>query len=128
MRLLGITIDGVIDVPPSHCSVASAQLDGSIRSIRGDRGRIVRRGDVLAEISSQPLQNLQLELMKVNLDLSLHTRPVENIRSAIDAISQRCLWETESLVNQLTIRRDKIVMQIRTAGLKAGQVNGIVAK
>ena len=123
-----ITIDGVIDVPPTHRSVASAQLDGSIKSILVDRGQKVRRGDVLAEISSQPLQNLQLELMKVSLDLELQTRLVENLRSAIDAIARRRLWETESLVNQLTSRRDTIVMQLRTAGLDADQVSGIVTR
>jgi RND family efflux transporter MFP subunit len=123
-----ITIDGVIDVPPTHRSVASAQLGGSIQSILVDRGQKVRRGDVLAEINSQPLQNLQLELMKVSVDLDLQTRLVENIRSAVDAISKRRLWETESLVNQLTSRRDTIIMQLRTAGLNADQINGIVIR
>jgi len=123
-----ITIDGVIDVPPTHRSVASAQLGGSIQSILVDRGQKVRRGDVLAKISSQALQNLQLELMKVSFDLDLQTRLVENLRSAIDGIAQRRLWETESLVNQLTSRRDTIVMQLRTAGLNADQVNGIVTR
>ena len=123
-----ITIDGVIDVPPTHRSIASAQLSGSIQSILVDRGQRVRRGDVLAEINSQPLQNLQLELMKVSLDLDLQTRLAENIRSAVDAISKRRLWETESLVNQLTSRRDTIVMHLRTAGLDADQIGGIVIR
>ncbi len=123
-----ITIDGVIDVPPTHRSVASAQLGGSIQSILVDRGARVHRGDVLAEISSQPLQNLQLELMKVNLDLDLQSRLAENLRSAVDGIAQRRLWETESLVNQLTSRRDAIVMQLRTAGLNAEQIDDLTAR
>lgn len=121
-----ITIDGVIDVPPTHRTVASAQLGGSIQSILVDRGQIVRRGDALAEINSQSFQNLQLELMKVSLDLDLQTRLVENLRSAVEAIAQRRLWETESLVNQLTSRRDSIAMQLRMAGLDVDQVNDIV--
>ena len=123
-----ITIDGVIDVPPTHRSVASAQLGGSIQSILVDRGQKVNRGDVLAEVNSQPLQNLQLELMKVSLDLALQTRLVENLRAVIDGIAQRRLWETESLVNQLTSLRDTIIMQLRTAGLNADQVSGIVTR
>lgn len=123
-----VTIDGVVDVPPTHRSVASAQMGGSIQSILVDRGQKVRGGDVLAEINSQPLQNLQLELMKVSLDLDLQTRLIENLRTAIDAIAQRRLWETESLVNQLTSRRDTIVMQLRTVGLDADQIDGILTR
>ncbi|MEO8271482.1 MAG: efflux RND transporter periplasmic adaptor subunit, partial [Aureliella sp.] len=123
-----IMIDGVIDVPPTHRSVASAQLGGSIKSILVDRGQKVRRGDVLAEINSQPFQNLQLELLKVSLDLDLQTRLLENLRSAVDAIAQRRLWETESLVNQLTSRRDSIIMQLRMAGLDVDQVSDIVTR
>ena len=122
-----INIDGVIDVPPMNRSVASAQLGGMIKSILVDRGTKVRRGDILAEISSQPFQNLQLDLIKVQLDLGLQQSVLGNLRLAVDAIAQRRLWETESLVNQLTSRRDTIAMQLKTVGLTSEQIDVIAS-
>ena len=123
-----INIDGVIDVPPMNRSVASAQLGGMIKSILVDRGTKVRRGDILAEISSQPFQNLQLDLIKVQLDLGLQQSVLGNLRLAVDAIAQRRLWETESLVNQLTSRRDTIAMQLKTVGLTSEQIDVIESR
>ena len=120
-----INIDGVVDVPPMNRSVASAQLGGTIKSILVDRGSKVRRGDILAEIISQPFQNLQLELIKVQLDLGLQKGVLENLKLAVDAIAQRRLWEAESLVNQLTSRRNSIAMQLKTAGLTSEQIDFI---
>lgn len=123
-----ISIDGVIDVPPMNRSVASAQIGGTIKSILVDRGSKVRRGDILAEISSQPFQNLQLELIKVQLDLGLQQSVLRNLKIAADAIAPRQLWETESLVNQLTSRRDTIVMQLKTVGLTSEQIDVIATR
>ena len=123
-----INIDGVIDVPPMNRSVASAQLGGTIKSILVDRGSKVRRGDILAEIISQPFQNLQLELIKVQLDLGLQKGVLGNLRLAVDAIAQRQLWETESRVNQLTSRRDTIAMQLKTVGLTSEQIDVISSR
>jgi len=123
-----INIDGVIDVPPMNRSVASAQLGGTIKSILVDRGSKVRRGDIMAEIISQPFQNLQLELIKVQLDLGLQQSVLGNLKLAVDAIAQRRLWETESLVNQLTSRRDTIAMQLKTVGLTSEQIDVIASR
>jgi len=123
-----INVDGVVDVPPMNRSVASSQLGGTIQSILVDRGAKVRRGDILAEIRSQPFQNLQLDLIKVQLDLGLQQSILGNLKAAVDAISQRRLWETESLVNQLTSRRDTIAMQLKTAGLMPDQIDAIASR
>jgi membrane fusion protein, heavy metal efflux system len=120
-----INIDGVIDVPPMNRSVAAAQLGGTLKSILVDRGARVHRGDILAEVSSQPFQNLQLDLIKVQLELSLQKSVLENLRLAVDAIAQRRLWETESLVNQLTSRRETLSMRLKTVGLTSEQIDVI---
>jgi cobalt-zinc-cadmium efflux system membrane fusion protein len=59
-----ITVDGLVDVPPTRRTVASAQLGGSIARILVDRGQKVRAGEVLAEIVSQDFQNLQLDFLR----------------------------------------------------------------
>ncbi len=122
-----ITIDGVVDVPPTHRSIASAQLGGAIQSILVDRGEKVSRGQVLAKITSQAFQKLQLDLLQANLNVSMKQTIVSNLRSASDAIAKRQLWETESQLNQFTSRRDIIVQQLRTAGITEQQIAELLA-
>lgn len=121
-----LTIDGIADVPPTHRSVASAQLGGAIESILVDRGQLVRRGQVLAEIASQPFKNLQLDLLKTSLDASLLSEVVQNLRSAQDSIAARQLWESESQLNQLTSRRDKLIQQLKTVGVTQQQISDLL--
>ncbi len=122
-----IAIDGVVDVPPTHRSIASAQLGGAIQSILVDRGAKVSRGQVLARIASQAFQNLQLDLLQANLNVSMKQTIVSNLRSASDAIAKRQLWETESQLNQFTSRRDILVQQLRTAGITEQQIAELLA-
>ncbi len=117
-----INIDGVLDVPPTNRSIASAQLGGAIDRILVDRGQKVIRGQVLAEVTSQAFQNLQIDLLRANLDVGLKQSIVQNLRSANDAIAKRQLWETESQLNQVTSRRDILIQQLKTAGITGAQI------
>lgn len=121
-----ITIDGLVDVPPTHRSIASTQLGGAIQSILIDRGEKVRRSQVLAEVTSQAFQNLQLELLQASSNVSLKQSTIDNLRSASDAIAQRQLWETESQLNQFTSRRDSIAQQLTTAGITEQQISRLL--
>ncbi len=117
-----ITIDGSVDVPPTNRSIASAQLGGAIDKILVDRGQTVRRGQVLAEVTSQAFQNLQLELLKTSLNFNMKQTMVENLRSAREAIAPRQLWENESQLNQLASRSDIAIQQLKTAGITDQQI------
>jgi len=123
-----ITVDGLVDVPPTRRSTAAAQLGGSIAHILVDRGQKVRQGDVLAEIVSQEFQNLQLELLKASLDARLLQTIMDNLRLATDAISQRRLWEAESQLNQSNNRRDNAVQRLKTAGLTEDQIADLMTR
>jgi RND family efflux transporter MFP subunit len=122
-----IEIDGVVDVPPTHRGVASAQLGGSISKILVDRGQKVSRGQVLAEIASQPFQSLQLDLLRADLNVRLKQTIVENLRSANDAIARRQLWENESQLNQFKSGRDAILQQLKTAGVTDAQITRLLS-
>ena len=117
-----ITIDGVVDVPPTNRSIASTQLGGAIDKILVDRGQTVRRGQVLAEVTSQAFQNLQLELLQSSLNFNMKQSMVENLRLAREAIAPRQLWENESQLNQFLSRRDIVVQQLKTAGITDQQI------
>ena len=122
-----ITIDGVVDVPPTNRSIASAQLGGAIFKILVDRGQRVQRGQVLAEITSQAFQNLQLELLQSSLNFNMKQTMEDNLRSAREAIAPRQLWENESQLNQFASRRDIVIQQLKTAGITDEQVEELLS-
>lgn len=121
-----IEIDGVVDVPPTHRGVASAQLGGSISKILVDRGQKVSRGQVLAEIASQPFQSLQLDLLQADLNVRLKLTIVKNLQAANDAIARRQLWENESQLNQFKSGRDVILQKLKTAGVTDAQITQLL--
>ncbi len=122
-----LTIDGVADIPPTLRSIASAQLGGSIHRILVDRGQQVKRDEVLAEITSQEFQNLQLELLRVELNRQMKQTVVDHLRAASDAIAKRQLWENESSLNRFTSRRDIVIQQLQTAGITESQIADLIS-
>lgn len=121
-----ITVDGLVDVPPTRRTVASAQLSGSIASILVDRGQAVRAGEVLAEIVSQDFQNLQLDLLRAHLDSELQQEIMSNLGEAGDAVSQRRLWEAESRRNLADGLRENVRQRLITAGISEEQLTQLV--
>ena len=117
-----ITVDGLVDVPPTRRTVASAQLGGSIARILVDRGQKVRAGEVLAEIISQEFQNLQLEYLRSHLDSELQQEIMSNLGEAGDAVSQRRLWEAESRLNLANGLLDNARQRLTTAGIPEEQL------
>lgn len=117
-----ITVDGLVDVPPTRRTIAAAQLSGSISAILVDRGEKVHAGEVLAEIVSQDFQNLQLDLLRAHLDAHLQQTVRDNLRDARDAVSQRSLWEAESRLNQANTLRDNVVQRLKTVGVSDDQM------
>lgn len=116
------SVDGIVDLPPTHRSVGSAQMSGTIERILIDRGQVVSQGQVLAEISSQPFKNLQLDLLQSEIEARLLAEVVNSLREARDAIAARQLWESESQLNQVTTRRENLIQQLRTIGISPEQV------
>ena len=121
-----ITVDGLVDVPPTRRTVASAQLGGSIARILVDRGQKVRAGEVLAEIVSQDFQNLQLDLLRAHLDAELQQEIMSNLGEAGDAVSQRRLWEAESRLNLANSLRENVRQRLTTAGISEEQLTQLV--
>ena len=121
-----ITVDGLVDVPPTRRTVASAQLSGSIARILVDRGQKVRAGEVLAEIVSQDFQNLQLDLLRAHLDSELQQEIMSHLGEASDAVSQRRLWESESRFNLANGLRENVRQRLTTAGISEEQLTQLV--
>lgn len=118
-----ISVDGIVDIPPTHRTVASSPFGGRLLRILIDRGAHVQKGDVLAEIVSQEFQDLQLELLKSDLDMRLAQSIVESFNRAKGALSERQLWEAQAQFNQARSSHDAAVQRLRAAGITDAQLN-----
>ncbi len=121
-----LRLDGVVEIPPQLRTSASSQLNGSIRAIHIDRGQTVKKGDVLAEIASLDLQNLQLELLATKLELNLQTGTLHRLQAAKDAVSRRNLLELQNQVNTLKIQSTNLRQQLLTQGLTSDDIDRVL--
>lgn len=123
-----IEVEGKVDVPADHRDFASSQLQGTIQTIQVERGQLVRAGDVLAEIASLKLQDLQMDLLRAHLQLELLDNTLQRLRKLNESliVARRQLWETESLYAATRNRRENLERQLVTIGLSPEQVEGIL--
>lgn len=122
-----LEVDGAVDVPPDRRTFASSQLAGTLQKINVERGQVVKAGDVIAEIASLELQNLQLDLLRAHLEAELQAETLGRLKQAAGALPGRQLWETESAYNAAVNRRESLKQKLQTIGLSAEQVAALLA-
>ncbi|MCX7423843.1 MAG: efflux RND transporter periplasmic adaptor subunit [Planctomycetia bacterium] len=121
-----LSFDGALDVPPQQRTTASSQLSGKLVNIRVDRGQSVKAGEVLAEIASLELQDIQLELLRNHLDSELWSGTLTRLRSVSDSVPRRMVLETEGRVRTLETKSANLRQKLLTLGLTARQIEGIL--
>jgi cobalt-zinc-cadmium efflux system membrane fusion protein len=121
-----IELDGTVDVPPDRRADVSSQLAGTLQRIHVEPGQVVRAGDVLAEIASLELQNLQLDLLRADVDSRLQTDAVERVRAAGTGVAARQLQETENLYQAALNRREALMQKLKAVGLTARQIGQLL--
>ena len=120
-----VTLSGAVDLPPADRGSATAPLAGVIASVRTDRGRAVKAGEVLAEVVSPELQTMQLELIRAGLELRLEADTLARIRD-LDAVARRRVWEAEGRVAGLKAQVETLRRKLRTVGLADPDIDRIV--
>ena len=121
-----LSFDGALDVPPQQRTTASSQLSGKLISIRVDRGQSVKAGEVLAEIASLELQDIQLELLRNHLDSELWSGTLARLRNVSDSVPRRQVLETEGRVRTLETKSANLRQKLLTLGLTARQIEGVL--
>ncbi len=119
-----ITLDGAVDLPPADRGSTTSPLAGVIASIRTDRGRTVKTGEVLAEVISPELQTMQLELIRASLELGRESDTFSRIRN-LDAVARSRVWEAESRVVGLKSQVDTLRRKLATVGLATQEIDRI---
>lgn len=120
-----VTLDGAVDLPPADRGSAASPLAGVIASVRTDRGKFVKAGDVLAEVVSPELLTLQLDLIRTSLDLQLEADTLARIKD-LQAVAKQRVWEAEGRVATLRSQVDTLRRKLETAGFAAADIDRVV--
>lgn len=123
-----IEVPAAVDLPPDRRSVATARLPGTIVSVQVEPGRPVRAGDVLAEVFSLDLLNLQLDLLREHLAADLAGQQLERVKAATEVTPRRRVIEAEAAHLAAVNRRDSLRRRLELVGLTAGQLDALVTK
>lgn len=121
-----LRFDGAVDVPPQRRTSASSHLAGTLRDIRVDRGQPVKAGDILAEIASLDLQDVQLELLKAHLDGVMWRDTLVRLRKSGDGVPKRTVLEMESRVKGLETQFANVRQKLLSLGLSSSQIDEVV--
>lgn len=117
------SFDGGLEIPPQHRTMASSQFGGKLVSLRVDRGQSVRAGDVLGELTSLELRDIQLELLRAHLDGAMWRETLARRRSAGDAVSRRMVLETEGRVKTFDTQIESLRQKLQMLGITPQQID-----
>lgn len=120
------TVDAVVELPPDRRVVAATQLGGVLQNIVVDQGDKVETGDVLAEVASLELRDLQLELWRAALDRQLWRETLERRRIAEDAVSRRLVLESEGRVRSLETQVAAFTDKLLSLGISESQIQALM--
>jgi membrane fusion protein, heavy metal efflux system len=123
-----VELQGSVDIPPERRTFASTLLGGTLRRIAVERGQTVHAGDVIAEVASLELQNLQLELLKEHLTHQLLQKQLERMRANERGFPQRRIVDLESALNASRNRRESLRRRLEVVGLSTSQIDDLLAK
>jgi membrane fusion protein, heavy metal efflux system len=122
--------NGVLELPPDQRGLASAGLSGTVQRLHVQRDQAVKAGDLLADVASLELQQLQLEMLRSHLQLQVAEQSLARMQKLIDAgnagISLRDFRETQNNRNTLRQRRNSLRSKLLTAGVADAQLDGVL--
>lgn len=120
------SFDGGLDIPPNHRTMASSQLGGKLVNLRVDRGQSVQAGDVLAEIASLELRDIQLNLLRSHLDGAMWRDTLARRRTAGDAVPRRTILETEGQVKTFDTQTAGLRQKLMMLGITTPQIDEVL--
>lgn len=121
-----VELDGQVDVRPRQRSTPSTQLSGNIQRILVDRGQPVKAGQLLAEVFSLELKNLQTDFIREQLNLDLLESQSEGLRRVSAAVAKRRILEVDAELNATRFKRDSLRNRLTAIGLTEPQLDSLI--
>ncbi|MDB5342029.1 MAG: cusB [Schlesneria sp.] len=118
--------DGGVDVSADRRTTASTQLGGKLQNILVDRGQSVQAGDILAEIASFELRDIQLALLRAHLDGAMWRDTLVRRLAAGDSVPRRTILETEGQVKTFDTLVASLRQKLLMLGITASQMDDLL--
>lgn len=119
-----IVVQGTVELPTDRKALASARIEGRVRRILVNPSQPVRAGDVLAEVESLELRNLQGELLESQTKLVWTRERVARLEplAAQSAISKKELWQLQTDQRVLENRVASVVRKLGMIGVPPEEI------
>lgn len=122
-----IEVEAEVEVPPEHRATVSTSLPGILDKVYVIPGQTVRKGEVVAEVSCLELQNLQLELLRSNLEAELRRESLARLEAVKDGVPRPQILETKALHQAAVNRRDMLRQKLEGVGLTSEEIATLLA-
>lgn len=120
-----VNLDGAVDLPPAQRGAAASPLAGVIATVKTDRGREVRAGEVVAEVISPELLTMQLDLIRTSLEYRLEAETLSRIKDLV-AVPRRRVWESEGRAATLRSQVEALRRKLETVGFATPEIDRVV--
>ncbi|WP_350208364.1 efflux RND transporter periplasmic adaptor subunit [Botrimarina sp.] len=124
-----VVIQGVVELPTDRKALSSARLEGRIGRILVDHSQPVKAGQVLAEVESLHLRNLQGELLESQSKLAWTRDRVESLErlATQNVLSKKELWQLQTAQRVLENQVESIARRLGMLGVAQDDVDRILA-
>ncbi|MCA9263744.1 MAG: efflux RND transporter periplasmic adaptor subunit [Planctomycetales bacterium] len=122
-----LVVRGAVELPTDRKTLASARVEGRVRRILVNHSQPVHAGDVLAEIESLELRNLQGDLLESQAKLLWTRERVNRLEglAAQSAVSKTELWQLQTDQHVLENRVSSIHRQLGMIGVPAEEIRRV---
>lgn len=117
--IIEVVAQGIVELPTQAKFRIDSRIEGRLAAIRVEPGQHVEVGQVLAEIDSLALRNLQLDLLRLRLEYQWTRDAVDRLRTLapVAAVARRQLWEREAERAVLETDLATVRSKLRAIGL-----------
>lgn len=122
-----VIAQGQIELPTDKKAMAYSTVTGRIARIVVEHGQTVKAGEVLAEVESLELRNVQLDLLRAQSQLKLSRKVLEQYRrlNTTGGIAEKDLWETQTETENLQATVNSLKHKLSLMGLADDEIEEI---
>jgi RND family efflux transporter MFP subunit len=120
-----------VELPPARRAVAASRLGGTIHRILASPDQLVHAGELLAEVASLELQDLQRELVSNHFEaerLEKKLQPLRSYATGNPAFSSREIRDLEADLRSVKLRRDNARGKLLQVGLTQEQLTALLER
>ncbi len=124
-----VMANATVEIPWLKHAYATSLVSGRVANVLVQPGSTVKKGEILAQVESQEIESLQLDLLKSTAELKLATRLLEQ-RGGLESsgsISERRVLETQATRDQWADQRAIAIRKLRSLGFTSAMIDTVLS-